>query len=166
MLGHIVPRYLPRQIVRVQGAMESEDLTLSSHITLERKCQCQARQEDFLTDGKVKVREDPDRPGDSFVSGEGNVMEPDWAQFCPLTASDSFPSPVRKTPTKHTSLLRPSGNWCSCKLHTAWVPCSKLPKLLTAPSPSAELRGSGSQKKMFNHGKVVAETVTASCLGA
>lgn len=72
--------------------MESQDLSPSSHIILERKCKCQARQEDFLIDGKFKVREDPDPSGDSSAVGEGrsHVMELGLPQSPPPTASDSF----------------------------------------------------------------------------
>jgi len=101
---------------------ERQDLSPSSHI-MERKCQCQASEEDFLTNRKVKVRDDPDRPGGSSAKGEGRsrVMELDLPHSPPPTASNIFPQPVRTTPTKHTSLLCTSSNWCNCKLHTAWV---------------------------------------------
>lgn len=63
--------------------VESQYPSLSSHIILERKCQCQARQEDSLTDGKAQVMEDPGPFEDSSALGEG--QEP-----CLLTASDGF----------------------------------------------------------------------------
>lgn len=71
---------------------ERQDLSPSSHIIFERKCQCQARQEDFLIDGKVKVREDPDPSGDSSALGEGRsrVMELDLPYSPPMLVTASY----------------------------------------------------------------------------
>lgn len=51
--------------------VERQDLSPRSHIILERKFQCQARQEDFMTDGKVRVRKNPRLSETSSALGEG-----------------------------------------------------------------------------------------------
>lgn len=61
--------------------MERQDLSHNSHTILERKFQYQARQEDFLTGGKVRVRENLSGKSSALGGGISHVMVLPYSHF-------------------------------------------------------------------------------------